>query len=611
MAHTGVAHYGLPHHQHDCVRQAHSAWHGPRRHVPGRAAQPCWAEMQARSVRCCAGANSGSSPRSTLQHNRFKYVINCSNTFSARVPFKGMTVHVGRYETAEDAAKAVDIARVFLNKEPINFVADAYDSAHIRASASSLNGLIAGMRELITGHRLRKAERKPPKTSRFKYVYGRKNGTYSAKISSCKESRSLYLGQFPTEEEAAKAVDVTRVFLNKEPVNYWAEDYDVAQIKASATNTDELIAGLRNKASQSAHHKRFRYVRQLNSGTYTARIRHEDGTSVYLGVYQTAQEAAKAVDVARVFLNREPINFGAEEYDSEHIRASAATLDELIAGMTTFSRKPKTSRYCHVVKRSKGFRAYVLVDQKQVHLGFYPVEEDAARATDTARLYLDLGAVNFPQEQYDVEGIKASSSTFDELVCTLRQQARKANAGAWSHELQEQNGVWSACLQRNRTKVDLGLHYSRDAAAKALDRGLIFLGDEPRTFPDSNYDAPAIRASAADIKRFAAQERRKADATHKKHRLGKFGSVRRNGSKFAVVVRREHKQQHLGSFVTKADALRALDKFSIYTGSDAVYFPAAQYDKQAIRSSAATVEEFILQTRLRLKRLKQKDEAGP
>lgn len=45
-------------------------------------------------------------------------------------------------------------------------------------------------------------------------------------------------------------------------------------------------------------------------------------------------------------------------------------------------------RYCHVVKRSQGYRAYVLVDQKQVHLGFYPVEEDAARATDTARLYL-------------------------------------------------------------------------------------------------------------------------------------------------------------------------------------------------------------------------------
>ena len=36
-------------------------------------------------------------------------------------------------------------------------------------------------------------------------------------------------------------------------------------------------------------------------------------------------------------------------------------------------------------------------------------------------------------------------------------------------------------------------------------------------------------------------------------------------------------------------------------GSDTVYFPAEQYDTQAIRSSAATVEEFILQTRLQPK----------
>ena len=43
----------------------------------------------------------------------------------------------------------------------------------------------------------------------------------------------------------------------------------------------------------------------------------------------------------------------------------------------------------------------------------------------------DLGAVNFPPEEYDVEGIKASASTFDELVATLRRQARKANAGEW------------------------------------------------------------------------------------------------------------------------------------------------------------------------------------
>ena len=43
--------------------------------------------------------------------------------------------------------------------------------------------------------------------------------------------------------------------------------------------------------------------------------------------------------------NREPINFGAEEYDGERIRASAATLDELMAGMRQKSApKPETSR---------------------------------------------------------------------------------------------------------------------------------------------------------------------------------------------------------------------------------------------------------------------------
>ena len=51
----------------------------------------------------------------------------------------------------------------------------------------------------------------------------------------------------------------------------------------------------------------------------------------------------------------------------------------------------------------------------------------------------------------------------------------------------------------------------------------------------------------------------------------RFGSIRRSGSKFAAVVRRGDKQHHLGSFVTKADGLRALDKFLIYNVRDAYY----------------------------------------
>lgn len=40
-----------------------------------------------------------------------------------------------------------------------------------------------------------------------------KSGAYSAQIPSGTGLRSVYIGLFPTEEEAAKAVDMTRVFL--------------------------------------------------------------------------------------------------------------------------------------------------------------------------------------------------------------------------------------------------------------------------------------------------------------------------------------------------------------------------------------------------------------
>ena len=46
-------------------------------------------------------------------------------------------------------------------------------------------------------------------------------------------------------------------------------------------------------------------------------------------------------------------------------------------------------------------------------------------------LLQDKGMMNFPEEQYNVPDIKASASTFDDLVVSLRSEARRRNNGGW------------------------------------------------------------------------------------------------------------------------------------------------------------------------------------
>ena len=52
---------------------------------------------------------------------------------------------------------------------------------------------------------------------------------------------------------------------------------------------------------------RFKYVGQQKDGRYSARVVNEKGKVVYLGRYKSAEDAAKAADVARVFLVRHTI----------------------------------------------------------------------------------------------------------------------------------------------------------------------------------------------------------------------------------------------------------------------------------------------------------------
>lgn len=50
------------------------------------------------------------------------------------------------------------------------------------------------------------------------------------------------------------------------------------------------------------------------------------------------------LDARNLVQNKEPVNFGADEYDGEYIRASAVTLSQLVAGMQAANPTPKTKQ---------------------------------------------------------------------------------------------------------------------------------------------------------------------------------------------------------------------------------------------------------------------------
>ncbi|DBB02882.1 TPA: hypothetical protein ACH3X1_013487 [Trebouxia sp. C0004] len=205
-----------------------------------------------------------------------------------------------------------------------------------------------------------------------------------------------------------------------------------------------------------------------------------------------------------------PQLFDIDDFDLLEIRASASTLDGFIAGMTT-QENAESSRAVHVIKKpdANKFRAYIVLQNKQVHLGYFPDEDQAARAVDVARIYMDKGMSNFPKEEYNLPDIKASASTFDDLVASLRLEAR---------------GAFSECFAANRRRAakqqwqyDIwkynGLCW--DGVATAVDRALIFLGEKPRCLLKSQHNGKELyrelHASPSKFEEFARGERLRAD----------------------------------------------------------------------------------------------------
>ncbi|KAK2075846.1 hypothetical protein QBZ16_001587 [Prototheca wickerhamii] len=125
--------------------------------------------------------------------------------------------------------------------------------------------------------------------------------------------RQVYLGGYTSEEEAARAYDLAALaFLGPSaPINFPLEDYAASLLEMEGLSSDEVVSRLRRGSYRGVtkHHQH---------GKWEARIGRVDGSKyLYLGTFESAEEAARAYDRAAVkFRGRKAItNFKLSDYE--------------------------------------------------------------------------------------------------------------------------------------------------------------------------------------------------------------------------------------------------------------------------------------------------------
>ncbi|NP_001131733.1 uncharacterized LOC100193098 [Zea mays] len=126
-----------------------------------------------------------------------------------------------------------------------------------------------------------------------------------AALHNKKKGRQVYLGAYDGEEAAARAYDLAALkYWGPEALlNFPVEDYSSEMPEMEAASREEYLASLRRRSSGfSRGVSKYRGVaRHHHNGRWEARIGRVLGNKyLYLGTFDTQEEAAKAYDLAAI-----------------------------------------------------------------------------------------------------------------------------------------------------------------------------------------------------------------------------------------------------------------------------------------------------------------------
>ena len=303
----------------------------------------------------------------------------------------------------------------------------------------------------------------------------------------------------------------------------------------------------------------------------------------------------------------------------------------------------KTSRFQGVSKANGGrgakpWLAKIKVTedgkQRQIHIGTFSREEDAARAYDRVSIAYHGHAkakTNFPVAQYRAEWAELEALGVDGAVALMKEHAAAErpdvmNKGSRFRGVYKVNGgkgpkPWTAQISATKNSkprvIYIGSFAKEEDAARAYDRvSIAKLGHAKAetNFPVADYraewaelEALGVDGAAALMKEHAAAER--PDVMNKVSRFRgvykvKGGKAKPWVAQIGITEDGKLRKIHIGTFAREEDAARAFDRVSIAKLGHAqakTNFPVAEYRAEWAELEALGVDGAAARERRRAK----------
>jgi hypothetical protein len=302
--------------------------------------------------------------------------------------------------------------------------------------------------------RTRQEERVAKGKSKYWGVYSVKRRTGRWEAQSTIGGKSTSLGQFGSEEEAARAWDRMRLWSckgrgkKKEEVqlNFPLSDYSDAEVAALQRSTQEkMLQKLRRTGQEERVANQWSGYTGVTLDTRTGRWNAQytiGGKTAFLGYFDSEEEAACAWDRMRLWSckaegkrkEQVQLNVPLSEYTDDEVAAlQGLTQEEIIEKLWRTEERVanQTSGYTGVTlyTRTGRWKAQCAIGGNQTSLGYFGSEEEAAHAWDRMRLWSckadgkrkEEVQLNFPLSEYtDDEGC-----TQEEMIQKLRRTAKQ------------------------------------------------------------------------------------------------------------------------------------------------------------------------------------------